>query len=75
MLSIQLCRVGYSYLTVLIKVRYVGGMGLCVRVRVCVGMHMCVYITMLMRTIIFLHLESISHDYDDGLSSPYYYQD
>lgn len=40
MLSIQLCSVGYSYLTVLIKVRYVGGMGLCVCV--CVGMHICV---------------------------------
>jgi hypothetical protein len=27
---------------------------------------------MLMRTNLFLHLEPISHDYDDGPSSPYY---
>lgn len=41
------------------------------------GMRACVCVcgTMLMRTILFPHLESISHDYDDGLSYPYYYQD
>lgn len=47
--------------------------------RACVGMRACmcvrVCVTMLMRTIMFLHLECISRDYDDGLSSPYYYQD
>lgn len=70
-----LAGVGSSYLTVLIKGSNVGGMGLsecaCMRVRAC----LCVCITMLMRTIIFPHLESISCDYDDGLSYPYYYQD
>ena len=66
---------GYSYLTVLIKVRNVGRMSLCECVRTWVGVRVCVHITMLMRTIIFLHLESISRDYDDGLPRPYEYQD
>lgn len=73
MLSTEVCSVGYSYLTVRIKVRYVGGMGL--RVCACACGYACVCVTMLMRTIIFLHLESISRDYDDGLPQPYYYQD
>ena len=57
----------------LIKVRDVGGIGLsgvCMSVCVCA----CARIAMLMRTILFLHLESISRDYDDGLSVPSYYQ-
>ena len=47
----------------------------CMGMRVCVCVCVCIRVTMLMRTIIFLHLESISCDYDDGLSYPYYYQD
>lgn len=43
-----------------------GPLRVCARVHV--GMHMRVCVTMLMRTIIFLHLEPISRDYDDGLS-------
>lgn len=67
MLSASLSGPGYSYLTVFIKARYVGGVGM--------RAWACMWVTTLMRTIIFLHLDPISHDYDDGLSYPYYPQD